>query len=68
MEILFAPLRGASGEIDRLMGLYQPLSPVAPLFGGATRPLQIRGISATNATSTSLPRLRLAAVDGRHIA
>ena len=33
LEIAVAPLDGASGEIDRLLGLYQPLSPVAALMG-----------------------------------
>ena len=34
MEVLIAPLRGPSDQIDRLIGLYQPLSPVSALKGG----------------------------------
>jgi hypothetical protein len=68
IEILVAPLRGPSGDIDRLIGLYQPLTPVSALMGGVVRGMRIRGIATTAANSENFPRLRLAAVDGRQIA
>jgi hypothetical protein len=68
MEILIAPLRGPSGDVDRLIGLYQPLTPVSALLGGIVHSLHIRGIATTAAASDNFPRLRLAAVDGRQIA
>ncbi len=68
MEVLVAPLRAPSGKTDRLMGLYQPLSPAAALKGGVVRSLSIRGITTTAQTNDQFPRLRLAAVDGRRIA
>ena len=68
MEVLVAPLRGPNGQVDRLIGLYQPTTPAAALQGGIVRSLAIRGISTTAESSDQFPRLRLAAVDGRHIA
>jgi hypothetical protein len=67
LEIMLAPLTGASGEIDRLLGLYQPTSPVAALTGRPIGALVMRSI-ATARPDGVLPRLRLAAVDGRQIA
>jgi hypothetical protein len=67
MELLIAPLRGPSGDIDRLIGLYQPTSPAAALGGGVVRALRILGIT-TAASQDAFPRLRLAALDGRRIA
>ena len=68
MEILVAPLRGSNGRVDRLIGLYQPITAVAALKGGIVRSLSIRGIATTAPASDQFPRLRLAAVDGRQIA
>jgi hypothetical protein len=68
LEILIAPLKGPSGQIDRLIGLYQPTSPAAALKGGVVRALYIRGISTTAEISENFPRLRLASIDGRHTA
>jgi hypothetical protein len=68
LEILIAPLRGPTGQIDRLIGLYQPLTPAAALKGGVVRGLCIRGISTASEGADQFPRLRLAAIDGRQIA
>ena len=54
MEVLFAPLRGPSGQLDRVIGLYQPLTPVAVLHGGVVRALTLTGVSST-ATPWVLP-------------
>ena len=67
LEILIAPLRGPSGQVDRLIGLYQPVTPAAALMGGIVRGLHIRGITATS-TADPFPRLRLASIDGRRVA
>jgi hypothetical protein len=67
-EILVAPLRGPSGQIDRLLGLYDPASPEMDLKGAVISPLQIRGIVSTAPTNDAFPRLRLAAIDGRQTA
>jgi hypothetical protein len=69
LEVLVAPLRGPSGAIDRLIGLFQPKTPVAALKGGTIKALHIRNIStAAPQASAAFPRLRLAAIDGREIA
>jgi hypothetical protein len=68
MEILIAPLRGPDGHVDRLIGLYQPLTPATALMGGVVRALHIRGIATTAPTDDPFPRLRLASLDGRQIA
>ncbi len=67
LEVLVAPLIGPTGQIDRLMGLYQPTSPAAALGGGTVRGLAMRGVTTT-AQPDNFPRLRLAAVDGRQLA
>ncbi len=66
LEIALAPLIGASDEIDRMIGLYQPLTPVAALLGQRIERLVVRGIATAGAQA--FPRLKLAAVDGRQVA
>jgi len=68
LEIMLTPLAGPSGEIDRMMGFYQPKSPVAALMGQPIRLLTLKTIRAIGAGGATLPHLRLAAVDGRLIA
>jgi hypothetical protein len=68
LEVLVAPLRGPSGQIDRMIGLYQPVTPATALKGGVVRSFVIRGISTTAQAREPFPRLRLASVDGRHMA
>lgn len=65
MEVLLAPLKGPSGQLDRMIGLYQPLTPVSALKGGYVRGLALTGVTSTHAR---WPHLRLAAIDGREIA
>jgi hypothetical protein len=68
MEITFAPLTGAGGDVDRIIGLYQPLSPVRGLMGQAALSLSVRAMSTSGAVQAEFPRLRLAAADGKRIA
>lgn len=67
LEVLLAPLRGPSGEVDRFIGLYQPTGIIARLLGRPALALAIGGISRTD-TGEAAPSLRLASVDGRRIA
>ena len=64
--MLFAPLRGVSGETDRFLGLLQPTQPVQRLLGETVRTLVLQSIAG--ADFEDAPRLRLAALDGRRIA
>lgn len=65
LEITLAPLRSASGRIDRLLGLYAPLSSLT-LTRDESR--QLTGRFARTARSLGRPPLSLAAVDGRRVA
>lgn len=66
MEILLTPLANPAGEIDRVLGLYQPLSPVAQLRDRPIQRLIVSRIAkALDAANEDAPRLRLAAVEGR---
>jgi hypothetical protein len=66
IEVFIAPLTGPSGEADRYLGLYQPLSPVARLSNRLVARLVLRSINGEDFGAS--PRLRLAAVHGRRIA
>ena len=68
LEILFMPLAAPSGEVDRVMGFYQPTSPVAALVGQPISVLSVTSIRTIGAQGAMPPHLRLAAVDGRRIA
>ena len=68
LEILFMPLAAPSGDVDRVMGFYQPTSPVAALVGQPISVLSVTSIRTIGAQGAMLPHLRLAAVDGRRIA
>ena len=68
LEITLAPLSGPNGDIDRLIGLYQPTTPVAALMGQPIETLVIRNITAAGSAGAAFPRLKLAAMDGRQIA
>ena len=67
LEMTLAPLTGFSGDIDRMIGLYQPLGPAAILMGRKVASLSIRSI-LSSAAGESLPQLRLATVNGRRVA
>jgi hypothetical protein len=69
LEIMLTPLAGQNGEIDRMMGFYQPTSPVAALMGQTVGRLKLMSIRAAADDGVgALPRLRLATVDGRQVA
>lgn len=68
MEVLFAPLAGMDGGPDRFLGLYQPLSMVARLGDRPVEPFRIRALRGMGPANEEIPRLRLAALDGRRIA
>lgn len=65
LEMMLAPLVGLTGEIDRYLGLYQPLGMTARLMGRTVQTLKLLNLSRSGEEG---PRLRLAAVDGRRIA
>lgn len=67
IEILLAPLRADTLPIDRVIGLYQPLSPLVEL---RREPIAELGLlrSASADDRLGFPALRLAAVDGQRIA
>jgi hypothetical protein len=68
-ELLFAPLAGPHGAVDRFLGLCQPIQPEPGHGGAATRAGPLR-IVALNGVPDEARRanLRLAALDGRRIA
>jgi hypothetical protein len=69
LEIMLTPLAGPTGAIDRMMGFYQPTSPVAALLGRPVATLRLKAIRTAGADGAgALPRLRLAAIDGRLLA
>jgi hypothetical protein len=65
LEMVLAPLVGVTGEIDRYLGLYQPLGLTARLMGRTVTGLKVLNLSRSGEDG---PRLRLAALDGRRIA
>jgi hypothetical protein len=68
LEILFMPLAAPTGDVDRVMGFYQPTSPVAALVGQPVKVLSLTSIRSIGVQGAVQPHLRLAAVDGRRIA
>ena len=67
LEIMLAPLAGPRGQVDRLLGFYQPVSPLFRLQNRRIERLFLLDASfADGGDATSL--LRLAAMDGRQIA
>ena len=71
LEVMLAPLTGASGTVDRFIGLYQPLTPLTRLQGQSLAQLSLGRIGLTAGAGLPMseaPRLRLAALDGRLIA
>ena len=68
LEMVFAPLVGPEGEVDRFLGLYQPLGITARLRGEAVTALHLRALQRAGAANEEAPRLKLATLDGRHVA
>ena len=75
LEIVLAPLVGPSGELDRVLGLYQPISSVRRLMGAAIVSLVLGEVRVAEPDATAplavLPRsrghLRLAAINGERV-
>lgn len=65
IEVTLVPLRGASGQIDRIAGLYAPLSTLA--FGESDSRL-LAGRVCIGVGTTGRPPLSLASIHGRRIA
>ncbi len=73
LEILLAPMISNTGQVDRLLGLYQPVSPLQRLCGRPIAHLMVDQVLTLaqgpgSSQAHAFPRLRLAAVDGRQIA
>ena len=67
IEVLLAPLRAESYPLDRCLGLYQPLGPLAVLRGRPIAEMSLIRFASTSERDAP-PRLRLAAIDGQQIA
>jgi hypothetical protein len=65
LEILLAPLAGRQGQVDRLLGLYQPTSPLFRLQGQRIERLFLQDIAFADGGAPVPSPLRLASVDGR---
>lgn len=68
MEVLLAPMTGATGEVDRFLGLYQPIAMIQRLMGRPVSELGVRKIQSLGPANEESPRLRLATLHGRRIA
>jgi hypothetical protein len=64
MEVAFLPLTTAGGEVNRFLGLYQPIAMVQRLQGQPANELSIRRPGSLELTR---PALRLVAVEGRRL-
>ena len=67
LEIMLAPLAGPKGQVDRMLGFYQPVSPLFRLQGQRIERLFLLDASFPDGSDATSP-LRLAAMDGRLIA
>ncbi len=71
LEITLAPLIGPTGQVDRIIGLYQPISMTARLVGKPVSQLALRHLELIEPNQTR-PRdrahLRLVACNGRRVA
>ena len=77
IEIVLAPLTGPTGEMDRVLGLYQPTSSLRRLMGQPLVALTLNEVKSVDgqlqmaAVAMTAPRsrthLRLVAVDGERI-
>jgi hypothetical protein len=68
LEILLAPMISSSGQVDRFLGLYQPVSPLQRLCGKPIERLSVHQLvpapQGPGAQVHPFPLLRLAALDG----
>lgn len=76
LEIVLAPLIGPSGELDRVLGLYQPKSGLRRLMGRPVQELTLREIGDSRPANTDhpidpppkpRPTLKLVALDGQRL-
>jgi len=67
VELCLAPLIGPSGEADRTLGLYQPISTVARLMGAPIKSLAIRQVTPAE-DAAPVRRLRLVVDNTRAVA
>lgn len=76
LEIVLAPLVGPTGELDRVLGLYQPTSSVRRLMGAAIVALSLGEVRVAEPDSAAMPlplpprdrrHLRLAAFNGERV-
>jgi hypothetical protein len=68
LEILLAPVMSPSGAVDRMLGLYQAISPLFRLQNQPIERLFLQDVAfAASGLATPTP-LRIAAIDGRRIA
>jgi hypothetical protein len=65
IEIVLVPLRGPSGAVDRILGLY---APAATLSLTSEEPRLLTARVSIGVGEASRPALSLAAVGGRRIA
>lgn len=68
LEILLAPLADRHGKVDRLLGLYQPVSPLFRLQNQRIERLYLLQIAFAGGGDPLAAPVRLASVDGRLIA
>jgi hypothetical protein len=68
LEILMSPLAGSRGQVDRLLGFYQPVSPLFRLQNQPMERLYLLDAAFPSAGESAPSPLRIAAVDGRRIA
>jgi hypothetical protein len=68
LEILMAPVADASGQIDRLLGFYQPVSPLFRLQNQPVHRLFLLEATFAGSGEAAPEPLRLASVGGRRIA
>ncbi len=67
VELCLAPMIGPSGEADRTLGLYQPISTVARLMGAPIQRLGVRNVVLA-VDASPRPRLRLVVDNTRRVA
>jgi len=65
LEILLAPLSGRQGKVDRLLGLYQPTSPLFRLQDQRIERLFLQDVAFADGGEPVPAPLRLATVGGR---
>ena len=59
IEVLFAPLSAPLGGVERYLGLYQPLGPVARLAGRPVQALAVRALHRPAGPTARVHTLRL---------